>query len=302
MSQEAFSRMLDGIAGSLVKRTGRISLPTADATLEMGDDYYFLDAADARKVLVDGWGNPPGAVNGVLGMIFRKNSDFRDPDAWGAVVSFEATGFVSDDDASSADYDAIMDDMKEASAAESAEAVAAGYPARTLLGWAESPTYNATQHTVIWARNIAFAGSSENSLNYDIRVLGRRGVLSLNMVSTMHHLADVKAAAGQLGAAARFNAGARYADFDPAVDAEAGYGIAGLVAAGAGAAAAKKLGLLGVLLAVGKKFFAVILAGLAALVGFVRRMIGARQPAPVDDWSGLPEPGDSTSGTDADRG
>ncbi|MEL7200546.1 MAG: DUF2167 domain-containing protein, partial [Pseudomonadota bacterium] len=65
--------------------------------------------------------------------------------------------------------------------------------------------------------------------------------------------------------------GSTYAEYQPGVDKKAAYGIAGLVG---GAALAKKLGLFGIILAFGKKFAVLILAGLAGLAGAVRRMIG----------------------------
>ena len=54
------------------------------------------------------------------------------------------------------------------------------------------------------------------------------------MLSDMKHLPDVRAAATDFGKAAAFTPGATYADYDKSVDKTAEYGLAGLVAAGAG--------------------------------------------------------------------
>ncbi|MFT4253428.1 MAG: hypothetical protein QM608_13170, partial [Caulobacter sp.] len=43
---------------SLPRRTGRVVLSEGKASLELGPDFYFLDSA-ARRVLTEGWGNPP---------------------------------------------------------------------------------------------------------------------------------------------------------------------------------------------------------------------------------------------------
>ncbi len=43
---------------SLNKQKGTITISGAGATLTVPDNYYFLDAKDAEKVLVDVWGNP----------------------------------------------------------------------------------------------------------------------------------------------------------------------------------------------------------------------------------------------------
>ena len=95
-------------------KTGNITLAEADATLALGDKYYFLDAADTRKVLVDVWGNPPSLADGVLGMVLPAGrTPFND---WGAVVTFEKTGYVSDKDASTTNYDDYLKQLREGEA------------------------------------------------------------------------------------------------------------------------------------------------------------------------------------------
>src|SRR5690349_12904483 len=51
-------------------KQGDIPLPGAHATLKLPPGNYFLNGTDASKVLVNIWGNPPGAASGTLGMIF----------------------------------------------------------------------------------------------------------------------------------------------------------------------------------------------------------------------------------------
>src|SRR5262245_59000800 len=96
---------------SLHPQSGVIQVPGAHATLNLGDNYYFLPAADAKRVLTEGWGNPPDAVSGVLGMVFPKGRTSYDG-TWGAVLQYEDTGHVSDQDAADQDYDQVLTDMK----------------------------------------------------------------------------------------------------------------------------------------------------------------------------------------------
>jgi uncharacterized membrane-anchored protein len=262
---EAFKR-------SFQPRYGTVVLPDAKAKLELGQSYYFLGPADARKVLVDAWGNPPDVADGVLGLVFPVGADFSD--SWGAVVTYEESGHVSDSDAASQDYEAVLKNMQEATEAANEERVAAGYARMHLVGWAQAPTYDPARKVLVWARNLKSEDSSENGLNYDVRSLGRTGVLSLNMVDGMSNLGTVDAAAGELGATVQFDEGARYADYNPATDASADYGLAGLVAAGAGLGAAKKIGLLGIIAAFGKKFIALIAAVVLGLGGWLKRRFG----------------------------
>ena len=80
--------------------------------------------------------------------------------------------------------------------------------------------------------------------------------------------------------AAEFQPGSRYADYQAGTDKEAEYGLAGLVAAGAGIAVAKKVGLIGIILAFGKKFLFVILAVAAGLGAWARRKFRGGEPEP----------------------
>lgn len=258
---------------ALAPQSGEVRLSEARAVLHLGDRYYFLPAEDAKRVLTQVWGNHPDAVSDVLGMVMERGKTPFD-DAWGAVITYRDTGYVSDSDAASQDYDAVLQSLREGEAEDNAQRKAAGLPTLTLVGWAQSPSYDPGHHALIWARELASNDSKVNSLNYDVRLLGRSGVLSLNMVATMPMLTQVRAAATAFGQAAEFEPGARYADFDATTDQAAGYGLAGLVGGGAAAAVAKKVGLFAVL----AKFWKLILFGLVAaggaVMGFIRKLTG----------------------------
>ncbi|QAY79565.1 DUF2167 domain-containing protein [Sphingosinicella sp. BN140058] len=274
--QQAAMRQAEALMRDLHPVTGDVRIPEASAGLHLGKDYYFLPAEEARRVLVEGWGNPPETANGVLGMVFPAGKTFAD-DVWGAVITFEPTGWVSDDDAKSTDYQELVEQMQSGEEELNAERTKQGYPAQHLVGWAQQPAYDVRTHSVVWAQNIQFAGAERNTLNYDVRLLGRNGVLSLNMVTSMDKLAETRTAAAKFAQAAAFDTGARYADYKPGIDKKAEFGVGGLVAAGVGVAAAKKLGLLGIILAFGKKFIVLLLAGGAAIAGAVRRLFGGRK-------------------------
>ena len=164
--------------------------------------------------------------------------------------------------------------VKQADLKRNKERADAGYPAIQLVGWAERPAYDKAHHSVIWARDMRFGNAQEDTLNYDVRLLGRYGVLSLNMVSTMSQLPSVKAAAAKFGASVSYDAGARYADYVPNVDKVAEYGIGGMIAAGAGLLAAKKLGLIALILAFGKKLLIPIILVFGGGWRWIKRRLG----------------------------
>jgi uncharacterized membrane-anchored protein len=149
-----------------------------------------------------------------------------------------------------------------------------GYPAMHLVGWAQPPAYDAADHALIWARELRQDGDLVNALNYDVRLLGRTGVLSLNMLASMNDIADVRGAAERFGKTVTFEPGAGYRDFNKDTDKSAEYGLAGLVAGGVALGVAKKIGFLAIILKFGK----VILLGLAAAGAgawqFIKRLVG----------------------------
>jgi uncharacterized membrane-anchored protein len=264
--QQARERQLTSILKSLHPVSGDVAIPKSSAVLHLGKDYYYLPPEEARKVLVDGWGNPPDTAEGVLGLVFPAGKTFLD-DVWGAVITYEPTGYVTDDDAAKEDYDSLLTDMKQGVEAANEQRTQQGYPAQHLIGWAQPPSYSPGSHSLVWARNVQFAGQTDNTLSYDVRLLGRNGVLSLNMITGMSKLGETREAAAKFASSAEFQPGSRYADFRQG-DKKAEYGLAGLVAAGAGVAVAKKLGFLGLILA--------LFAGLGA---WFRRLFGKGEPA-----------------------
>jgi uncharacterized membrane-anchored protein len=267
--QKAEMQRMLALLNSLKPINGVVKLPAAKATLNLGDHYYFLAADDARRVLTEGWGNPAGASEDVLGLIFPKGKTFLD-DSWGAVVRYQNTFYVSDADARTANYDSVLKDLKAAADQENVERKKEGYPPLSLVGWAQQPTYAAQHHDLIWAREVAFADEQDHTLNYDVRHLGRAGVLSVNVISDMAHLGEIRGAAAELASTAEFEPGSRYQDYKTG-DKKARYGLAGLVAAGIGLGVAKQAGLLAGLVLLPKKGAVIIVAALAGAGNWLRR-------------------------------
>jgi hypothetical protein len=168
----ALEAKFKAIDASLHPQSGTVPVPGASATLNLGKAYYFLPADEAKRVLTEGWGNPPDQVADVLGMVFPAGKTFHEP-TWGAVIQYSDTGHVSDKDAASQDYDSVLSGMKSSEEEDNKKAAEQGYPGTHLIGWAQAPIYDSAANTLIWARNIKFDGEQENTLNYDVRTLGR---------------------------------------------------------------------------------------------------------------------------------
>src|SRR5262249_6367829 len=141
-------------------------------------------------------------------------------------------------------------------------------------GWAEPPHYDSAAKTVYWAEQLKFGNSTTDTLNYKIRILGREGVLELNVVDSIDHLSRIRTLTTILLTMAAFNSGKTYADFNSFTDHLAEYVIAGLIAGGV----LVKAGLLKWLLAGLAAFWKPIAVGVAALGAGIARIFrrGAR--------------------------
>jgi uncharacterized membrane-anchored protein len=242
------------MASSLKWQTGTITLKDGLAKINLTDDFRFIDSADARKVLHDMWGNPDDPE--LLGMIFPKDKGPLDRGGWAVTINYEENGYVKDDDAEKINYDDLLKKMQQQARDASPERVKEGYDSIELIGWAAPPHYDKATHKLYWAKDLKFGDEKEDTLNYDIRILGRRGVLVLGAISSMDEFPVIDKKVPDILAMVDFQPGNTYAEFDPKVDKVAEYGLAALVAGGALAGAAK-LGLFGLLF---KYFFVAVLA------------------------------------------
>jgi uncharacterized membrane-anchored protein len=255
---------------SLKFRSGDVAVSEAEARFHLGSQFRYLEQADARRVLEELWGNPPD--ESILGLIVPTAVPLDSEKSWAVVVTYSDEGYVSDEDAAKTDYNALLAELKKATQEENAARKDAGYEAVDLVGWAVPPRYDAASKKLYWAKEIAFQGNDQHTLNYDVRVLGRRGFLSLNAVAGMSELRAVQGGMQQLLPMAEFNSGARYADYDSSNDKLAGYGIAALIGGGI-AAKTGLLAKLGVLLLAAKKFIVFLVVG---LVAGIRKLFGGK--------------------------
>ena len=208
-------------------RTGSIQLQNGLATLELGPGFRYLDPEQARMVLEDIWGNPPDRT---LGMVFPADRGPISDGAWAVVLTYASDGHVPDEDANEIDYGEMLADMQESAEEENAARTRAGYGTIEVVGWAAAPHYDPAAHKLYWAKELRFDGAPDTVLNYDVRVLGRRGVLSMNAVASMGQLDEVRAGMETLLASVRFRNGERYEDFHSKLDQVAAYGVGGLIA------------------------------------------------------------------------
>ena len=264
---------LRALAERLKYQQGQIVLKGGLATLNLSEEFRYVDPAGTETLLSGIWGNPASSER-FLGTIVPSGFDPFVPQAWCVVIGYQEDGYVKEDDAEKINYTKLLKQMQKATREESAERVKDGYPAIELVGWAAAPRYDRQTHKFYWAKELKFGESQgEHTLNYSLRILGRRGILELNAVASMGQLADIEKATPQILAMVDFNEGHRYADYTPGTDKLAKYGLAALVAGTVATKTGLLKGLLVALLAM-KKF---LIIGGVAIVAFVGKLFGRKK-------------------------
>lgn len=220
---------IDEIENSLNYKTGTIDLESGNATLTVPTGFHFLDKTQSMYVLTDLWGNP--ADSSIIGMLVPLNKGITKSDSWVFTISFDEMGYVKDDDADDIDYDDLLkDQQKEFKEDINPERIKQGYQPIDFIGWASAPHYDKNKKILHWAKELKFGTDSLNTLNYNLRVLGRKGIFMLNAVASMKQLPIVRANIDKVIGSVKFKDGHKYSDFMPDVDHVAAWTIGGLVA------------------------------------------------------------------------
>jgi uncharacterized membrane-anchored protein len=145
------------------------------ATLNVGGDYYFVDAANTKK-LMQALGNPPSGAE--LGTIIPKGTA-----EWFVVIEYEDTGYVKDDQGASLDAAALLDSIRKGTEHSNAQRKLMGHPAMHVVGWVEQPHYDTLNKRLVWALSGRADGADHEVVNFNTRVLGRHGLISVVLVT-----------------------------------------------------------------------------------------------------------------------
>ena len=242
------------------------------AAIDLDPSFVFLDAANTMKMSKDNHDNPSGKE---LGSIYPKDEKQN----WAVIFEYEESGHIKDDEKQKIDAKAILKSYKQGTE----EANKDKQPGERLYvtGWDVEPFYDEKTHNLTWSM-LAEDDNKEQLLNYNVRLLTRKGYISAILVSDPEHReADKKVLTEQILKKLEVKAGERYEDFDASKDKVAEYGLSALILGGAGLAVAKKVGLLATIALFGKKFFIVIIAAFGAVIGLIKKLFGRKKKEPV---------------------
>ena len=116
----------EALVASLKYQQGTIDLLHGLASLQVPDQFRFLNGADANTILVRLWRNPPQAEP--LGMLVPADISPLSSQFWGVIISYEEDGYVKDKDAEKINYDELLKQMRKGAQADNKEREKQGYP------------------------------------------------------------------------------------------------------------------------------------------------------------------------------
>ena len=239
-------------AGPTVGRLG------APASVSVPPSYIFLDASATKAFLEQNQNIPDGNE---LGSIL--STDAAD-DSWFAVFTYADTGHVDDTDQAAIDATALMENLKKGTEHGNKERRDRGFDELVLTGWQQPPFYDPATNNLTWSTRLT--SQDVPVINHSVRLLGRTGTMSVQLVADPKSLAAATTQFNTILTGFTYVDGQRYAEFRQG-DKLAGYGLAALIAGGAGAAAVKS-GLL-------QKFWKVLVMIGVAIVAGLKKFLGA---------------------------
>lgn len=227
------------------------------AQLSVPDGFMFLEPKENSKFqeLIE---NPSNGRESLIAP-----SDLR----WFGLLDFEDIGYVKDDE--KIDAGALLESVKAGTEAGNEERRKRGWAELKITGWRFEPRYDPATQRLEWA----IEAESENLpvVNFNTRLLGRRGVTAATLVADPEALDAAVSEFKVVLTGFDYNEGEAYADVQEG-DKMAKYGLAALIAGG-GAAIAAKTGLL-------KSLWKILAAAGVAVIAWLAKIFkGKKQDA-----------------------
>ncbi|HEY7612736.1 MAG TPA: DUF2167 domain-containing protein [Gemmatimonadales bacterium] len=230
----------------------------AEARVAVPDDCMFTGEEGTRQFMELNQNPVSGIERGtVLCRILDANGETET--TWFAVFEFDDSGYVKDDEKGSLDPDAILASLKEGNEHGNRERKKRGWDAIYLDGWQLAPHYDEQTKNLTWATRL-HDEADDQVLNHSVRLLGRGGVMSADLVVSPEYYGQALPAFDAVIGKFEYRSGHTYAEWRQG-DKIAAYGLTALVAGGAGAVLAKT----GLLQKFGKAIALALAAGVAAL-------------------------------------
>jgi uncharacterized membrane-anchored protein len=231
------------------------------ATIKVPKGFRFLEHEDAAKLTKLSGNRSSGRELG-----FLENTK----EEWAVFFQFDDSGYVKDDEKNSLDADALMESFREGSKSQNEYRKKQGYSAINVIDWHVKPNYNDQTKNLEWS--LLLESDGERFVNYNIKLLGRRGVTEVTLVDSLGKVDATLPEFRSLLKGFSYSSGESYSEFKSG-DKISEYGLTALVLGGA-AAVGYKVGFFGMLLVAFKKFAKLIIFGVVAVVAGIKKFFG----------------------------
>lgn len=233
------------------------------ASINVPAGFRFIDGKTTRALL-KAEGEP--VSDSILGLMAPTNAD------WSVMFEFAGIGYVKDDDKDKLDADKLLASIKAGTEAANKERQRNGNPPLEVVGWEVPPKYDAATHNLEWAVRATCEGRP--ILNYNTRLLGRKGVMEVVLIVKPDMLGDTLPTFREMLAGYSYQSGQTYAEYRSG-DKLAKYGLGALVVGGAAVGAAK-LGLFTALAVFLKKGWKLVVLAFAGIASFFKKLFTGR--------------------------
>ncbi|MEJ7728519.1 MAG: DUF2167 domain-containing protein [Polyangiaceae bacterium] len=233
------------------------------AEIKVPEGQMYLDGDGARRLLeIDQ--NPTSGRE--LGLVAAADM------SWVMTFEFSEVAHVEDDETAPLDADKLLASLREGNATGNEARRSRGWETVSLVGWAMPPTYDAQSKNLEWATHVRNDTTMGVTVNHNIRLLGRSGVMEAGLLASPEDYGAGLAASKAMLPGFSFKVGQRYDEFREG-DRIAEYGLTGLITGGALAVAAKS----GFLAKAGKGIVKLVVVGGAAVAGLLSRLFGRKR-------------------------
>jgi uncharacterized membrane-anchored protein len=247
----------------------------SEAKIEIPKGYLFADPAEAKKFLELTHNLPSGNELGILRPVGGR---------WFVIFEFNDAGYIKDDEKKSLDADAILESLKKNTEAGNEVRKQNGWSTLRVTDWVVKPHYDEETHNLEWSIECVDEKGSA-SVNLSTRYLGRKGYMSVELVGFPNEVSTVLPVFRRVLGGFAYNPESDYRAFRSG-DKVAKYGLSALVLGGTAGVLAKT----GMLKAIWKFILVgwkLILAGFAALGGFIKKLFSGRKSQSAQTQDGV---------------
>lgn len=230
------------------------------ATIDIPEGFLFASGRRESGKFMEATKNTPSGQE--VGVLLPANGT----DDWWVVFMFDPVGYVKDDEKDNLDADKLLDALKEGTEEGNKERKRRGWDDLHVTGWHKPPRYNPATHNLEWS--IRLKGATGEDINHQVRLLGRRGVMSATLVVSPEAVEASLPRFQKVLEGYKYVQTESYAAWRPG-DKVAEYGLIALVTGGTLAVAAKS-GLLG-------KLIKPLILGLAAIGAAIKRLFTGKK-------------------------